>query len=162
MICRSLGIVVLVFFIGCFGCAEPNDSAGEDHHDGDTGDAHDHDDHSSGPHDGHILELGDEEYHAEWVHDDDTGMLRVYVLDASMNGIVDAQSVTITTQIEGKDAKTYTLEKTTINEEVVFELTDNSLVTALQVVSEGVTAKLNVKIGDRSFEQEFEEHSHHH
>jgi hypothetical protein len=53
------------------------------------------------------------------------------------------------------------LGKSTIDDETVFELKDISLVEALKIVSEGVTAKLNVTIGEQSFEQEFEEHSGH-
>ncbi|HIF34586.1 MAG: hypothetical protein ABGX22_06290 [Pirellulaceae bacterium] len=167
MIYRLIGSVLVVTAIGCFGCSGPtnDDSAGQDpitdnHDNHDNHDHHDHD-HSSGPHDGHILELGDEEFHAEWLHDDDSGQLTVYILDAEMKSVVAAKSVTIITQVQGQDAKSYTLGKSTIDDETVFELKDISLVEALKIVSEGVTAKLNVKIGEQSFEQEFEEHSGH-
>jgi hypothetical protein len=45
-----------------------------------------HDDHghaSEGPHHGALVELGNEEYHAEVVHDDTTGSVTVYLLDSS-------------------------------------------------------------------------------
>ena len=48
--------------------------------------AHEHDEHAhahEGPHHGSIVELGNEEYHAEIVHDDATGTVTVYLLDSS-------------------------------------------------------------------------------
>jgi len=36
-----------------------------------------------GPHEGSLIELGNEEYHAELVHDEATGTITVYVLDSS-------------------------------------------------------------------------------
>lgn len=46
-----------------------------------TVDSHDHP--SEGPHHGGLIELGNEEYHAELVHDDATGTVTVYLLDSS-------------------------------------------------------------------------------
>lgn len=45
-----------------------------------------HDDHahpSEGPHGGSLIELGNEEYHAELVHDDASHTVTVYLLDSS-------------------------------------------------------------------------------
>src|SRR5262245_45469794 len=39
---------------------------------------HDHPDH--GPHEGHLIELGDDEYHAELTHDDATKTITIYLL----------------------------------------------------------------------------------
>src|SRR6476661_3501394 len=46
-----------------------------------AGDAHDHEHHHHGPHNGHLMELGEEEYHAEWTHDE-SGKVTFYILDS--------------------------------------------------------------------------------
>ena len=55
------------------------DKDDHDHdHDHDGHDHHDHDHaHMHGPNGGPVLELGDEEYHAEWLHDDESGKVTV-------------------------------------------------------------------------------------
>ena len=44
---------------------------------------HDHDHLALGPHKGHVVVLGDEEYHAELTHEEATNTVAVYLLDAS-------------------------------------------------------------------------------
>lgn len=51
-------------------------------------DHHDHDHPTRGPHDGDLIELGDEEYHAEFVHDEKTFDITIYILDASAKNAV--------------------------------------------------------------------------
>lgn len=70
-------------------------------------DAHDHGAHdhpSEGPHHGVLVELGSEEYHAEVVHDDATGVVTVYLLDSSAKKAVtsDATEVTVNLKHDGK------------------------------------------------------------
>ncbi len=59
---------------------------------------------SHGPHDGDLVELGDEEYHAEFVHDEKTKDVTIYVLDASaIRSIpIDAAEVVINLKHDGK------------------------------------------------------------
>ena len=60
--------------------AEHEDHEGHDH------DAHPHDDHahpSEGPHHGSLIELGNEDYHGELVHDHATGSVTIYLLDSA-------------------------------------------------------------------------------
>jgi hypothetical protein len=47
---------------------------------------HDHDHPSEGPHHGELIELGNEEYHAELVHED--GAVSIYILDRSARELV--------------------------------------------------------------------------
>ncbi len=63
--------------------------------------AHNHP--SEGPHHGDLVELGDEEYHAEVVHDEAAGMLTVYILDgeAKQQVAIDATEVTINVSHNG-------------------------------------------------------------
>ena len=70
-----------------------------------------HDDHGhahaeSGPHGGHVIEIGDEQLHAEWTHDD--GEVVVFLLDstAKSDATISDESVLITTKI-GETEKSY-------------------------------------------------------
>ncbi len=65
-------------------------------------DAHDHAHPHEGPHHGSLVELGDEEYHAEVVHDADT--VTVYLLDSGAENAVpiDAKNLTINLTQAGK------------------------------------------------------------
>ena len=61
------------------GCGAPADKkpAADKH-----ADEHAHDHPSEGPHGGHLIELGDEEYHAELTHDDASKTVALYILDS--------------------------------------------------------------------------------
>lgn len=48
-----------------------------------------------GPHHGKLVELGDEEYHAEIVHDDDKHTVTIYILDSKAKGAVAIESTEI-------------------------------------------------------------------
>ncbi len=75
-IAMSLG---LILFSGCGEGDKPAASAKTDGH----ADHDDHDHPSEGPHHGGLIELGNEEYHAELVHDDDAGTVTIYLLDSA-------------------------------------------------------------------------------
>ncbi len=55
-------------------------------------DEHDHP--NEGPHHGDLIELGNEEYHAELVHDEES--VTVYVLDAAAAGPVEIEASEVT------------------------------------------------------------------
>ncbi|EMI22228.1 putative secreted protein [Rhodopirellula maiorica SM1] len=59
---------------------------------------------TEGPHHGGLIELGNEEYHAELIHDDDTGSVTIYVLNAAATEQVPIESteVTINVKHDGK------------------------------------------------------------
>jgi hypothetical protein len=63
--------------------------------------AHDHPD--GGPHGGSLIELGNEEFHAELVHDDQTGTVTIYLLDSAAKASVPiaAADVSINVTHEG-------------------------------------------------------------
>lgn len=65
-------------------------------------DEHEHP--SEGPHKGLLIELGDEEYHAEIVHDDKTYAVTVYILDSGAKKAVpiEAKEVFVNVKHEGK------------------------------------------------------------
>lgn len=61
-----------------------------------TEDKHDHPD--KGPHGGALVELGDEEYHAEFIHDEKAASVIVFILDGAAKKLV---------PIEAKEAHIY-------------------------------------------------------
>ena len=75
---------------------------GQNQHDG-----HDHASHAhaaEGPHHGELIELGNEEYHAEILHDEELGTVTIYVLNAAATEQVpiEATHVTINAKHDGK------------------------------------------------------------
>ena len=99
----------------------PEEVEGHDHdHDGHEGDhdgheehEHDGDEHAHhghgtlGPHGGHLIELGDDAYHAELVHQEDTDQLILYLLDgqAAERATVRVDEATLNLIIDGKPAQ---------------------------------------------------------
>lgn len=65
---------------------------------------HDHDHPSKGPHGGDLIELGDEEYHAELTHDDKTHEVTIYLLDGAAKSAVaiEAKELVINLKDGGK------------------------------------------------------------
>ena len=62
---------------GLSGCNGKANQAGT----GKKPDEHAHDHAHHGPHHGHLMEIGDEAYHAEWTHDE-SGKVTFYILDS--------------------------------------------------------------------------------
>lgn len=60
--------------------------------------------HEHGPHGGHLVELGNEEYHAEVVFDKPASKLTVYLLDSTAKKYAptDTKQITLNLLIEGK------------------------------------------------------------
>src|SRR5262245_14287152 len=112
LLVTCLSSAVAVWAAGCGPSTSPraaDGKAGEHNHDhGAEGHDHAHD-HAHGPHEGHILELGNEEYHAEWAHADD-GTVTIWVHDAAAKNEVPipAEEITIETKI-GEKATTFKL-----------------------------------------------------
>ena len=66
-------VVVALIVTGCGSDAPAPPKAGPEAH-------HDHP--AEGPHKGHLIELGNEEFHAELTHDDATKTVTIYLLGA--------------------------------------------------------------------------------
>ncbi len=90
------------------GCSNDNSAGPETAGPPNTMDAHDdhagHAHPSEGPHHGDLIELGNEEYHAEILHDESAGTVTIYVLNgaATEQVPIDATEVTINTKHDGK------------------------------------------------------------
>lgn len=95
-LCLSL-LSALALFVGC-GPAPVAKPAAVEH-------AHDHPDH--GPHEGELIELGDEEFHAELVHDEKTNDITIYILDSKAKSAVaiEATEVVINLKQAGQPAQ---------------------------------------------------------
>lgn len=102
----SLGLTALA--VGIAGCTGESTTGGPetapppatvDSHEGHDHDAHAHP--SEGPHHGDLIELGNEEYHAEILHDD--AAVTIYVLDgaATEQVPIDATEITINAKHDG-------------------------------------------------------------
>lgn len=170
---------------GFVGCNEPAAKApapaatgeqhaeGDGHEHGEEGHA-DHDHPSEGPHHGHLIELGEEEYHAELTHDDATGKVTIYLLDSGAKNSVPiaAEAVTINLVTDGKP-KQFTLpavadENDPAGKSSRFEVADEELHEALE--AENAKGRLNITIEGKDYvgtiehaahgEHEHEEHDH--
>jgi len=95
----TMNLLVAICLFGLNGCGkEP--AAGITG--GDTAE-NEHDHAEEGPHDGHIIELGAEDHHAELTHDEATHKVGIYILgsDAKTAAPIEAESVTINVSADG-------------------------------------------------------------
>jgi hypothetical protein len=138
--------------------------SGHDHAGHDHGHAHD-----LGPNGGHLLELGDEQFHAEWVHEDESGKLTVFILDAAGKELVPiaAEKLVLEKTIGDRTDKYELLAVDRQGEapkSARFEIVDKALLAALQLVGQGVEASLTVDVNGQPFTVKFpkhEDHDHH-
>jgi hypothetical protein len=153
-ILRALGVALIACgMAGAEGVA--NASTGDS-----AADAHP----AEGPHRGSLIELGDEEFHAELVHDEDTDTITIYVLDkeAPKAMPVTARTVTLDIRAAGRSHR-YTLVAKVRGTEgfgatSVFAASDNLLCQLLDV--DGVSARLTIEIDGKSFVGKLGKHAH--
>lgn len=152
----KLGLMLLVAFSGC----TPNDRIiSENGAPQATVDAHSHP--HEGPHHGTLVELGNEEYHAEVTHEQD--LVTVYILDTKATNPVpiDSTEVTINVMHDGKPEQ-FKLEAAPDRNDAPgkssrFSLTNADL--AAQMDQHAVTPKLNVTIEGKAYRGEIH-HDH--
>jgi hypothetical protein len=157
----------LIVASGCGGDTKPLPGAPISKSGNGQADAHGHD-HAHpahGPNGGHLVELGEEEYHAEWLLDGATGTVTVIILDGQVKDEVgiEAKSVTINVAIEGQ-SQTYELPAVNASGDdppkaTQFELSSEKLLTALKVGT-GVHATLSVDIAGKQYVGQIEFHHH--
>jgi hypothetical protein len=104
---RVFVLLLMSSVLASFGCDEgaaPTGTASPDDH-GDhvhaEGEEHAHP--TEGPHHGKLVELGNESYHAEVVHDDEAGTLMVYLLDSAAKNAVYSEASEIVINIRKGD-----------------------------------------------------------
>ena len=150
---------------GCGGAAAPSGSstAEGEHSEGD-GHAHAEGEHAHvGPHEGDIIELGNEEYHAELVHDHDAESISIYLLGKDVKtpvAIGDAE-ITLNLSAGGQPMQVVlTADPQDGDGEGMaskFSVVDAAAIDAIE--AEDTTGRLNVTIEDKPYIGKFA-HSH--
>lgn len=153
--------VVTIGLTGCDGGTPKTD----DHDVSEQG--HDHDEHghpSEGPHHGSLIELGNEEYHAELVHDDEAGTVTIYLLDAAAKEpvAIDATEMTLNVKHDGEGAQ-FKLAAAEAAEGKASKFTSNENALAEALDEEGTETQLVVTIDGKQFRGEVaHDHDHEH
>ena len=157
----TVGLAALVglWLIGCSGTANHSEKTPKP-------DAHDHDHVHHGPHNGHLMEIGEEEYHAEWTHDE-SGKVTFYILDAAAKKEVPiaAEEVVIDVKIGENASKSYKLAAVNPmdGKSASFEIVDKQFEALFdQLKSSGLVLTLHVNINGKQFDQRVQEHDHGH
>jgi hypothetical protein len=131
-----------------------------------TKDDHGHEHVHSGPHKGHLMEIGGEQYHAEWIHDE-SGKVTFYILDseAKKEVAIDADEITIDVKIGDNPPKTYKLAAVAPQDgkSAAFEIIDKQFEALFdQLKSSGLALTLHVNINGKQFDEPIKEHEHGH
>jgi len=117
-----------------------------------------------GPHNGHLIELGKEEYHAELVHDDAAHKVTIYLLDgAAKKAVAIADKELSVNIVVGGKPQQYKLLAVPQSEDAAgqasrFELTNEELCEALD--DEKTAGRLNVAIAGKSYSGEMSHAGH--
>ena len=115
-----------------------------------------HDEHpTEGPHEGGLVELGEEEYHIEIVHDDDAGTVTAYVLDstAKLAVPIEASEIIVNLSHDGQ-AEQFVLAASPQSDDPVgkssrYVSSDGELAEDLD--NEAITAQLVVTINGKQY-----------
>ena len=110
--------------------------------------------------------IGEEEYHAEWTHDE-SGKVTFYILDAAAKKDVPiaAEQITIDVKIGDNPPKTYELVAVSPMEgkASAFEIVDKQFEALFdQLKSSGLTVTLHANINGKQYDQVVKEHHHEH
>lgn len=124
----------------------------------------DHDHPSEGPHHGHLIELGQEEYHAELTHDDATKTVTVYLLDDHAKGAVAIADPEVVLNLVA-NSKPLQVKLAAAPQEgdaegqaSRFSVVDEAVLEALEAPK--TTGRLSVSIGGKSYTGSIEHKEH--
>lgn len=151
-----LCVFAMIGFVGCDSGSPEKSTAAKT----DSQDSHP----AEGPHHGTLLELGDEEYHAEFVHDEDAKTVTVYILDSTAKKAVpiDAKTLTIVVRADGKttpyELKASAMEGEADGKSSRFVSSDKAIDNAID--TEGAESQLQVTIEGTPFTVKIAEHDH--
>jgi hypothetical protein len=146
------GLIVL----GLSGCGSSTSEKTASTADG----GHEHAHPGEGPHGGSLIELGNEEYHAELVHDDAAGTVTIYILDSAAKAAVpiDAGEVTINVSHKGQ-AEQFKLSAASAEREgKSSQFVSSSADLAEELDHEHATAQLVVTINGKQYRGTIEHH----
>jgi len=159
----SMTLIAILGFAGCSGSAPEGpaaNSAAENKDGGHSDEAHP----EEGPHQGHLIELGQEEFHAELTHDDPSSTVTVYLLDKLAKSSVYSTDteVVLNLVVEGKplQAKLAAVpqEGDPAGQSSRFLIADETVLEALEAPT--TTGRLNVTIEGKTYIGTVEHHEH--
>ena len=165
MVTQNRGLLLLLVAVSLWavgGCtqkqpaAPPASSASHGH------DAHGHP--STGPHHGALIELGDEAYHGELLHDEQAGTITIYILDghAKREVPVAEDGVVLNLMLEGSPRQIPLTARPTTSDPAGqssrFELSDAEISEALD--QQQARARIRVSIGGKSYQGAIPPHTH--
>jgi hypothetical protein len=113
--------------------------------------------HEEGPHGGHLVELGEEEYHAEVVFDPKTAKVTVYLLDSTAKkpAPIDAKEIKVELTMGGQpkslSAKAVADKGDPTNKSSRFEVADNSDIKANIKDEEDLKGSVTAPIGAKTY-----------
>jgi hypothetical protein len=125
---------------------------------------HEHAHPENGPHGGQLIELGNEEFHAELTHDEATDEITVYLLDAEAKQSVPVAETELVLNLyaAGKPQQFKLLAQPQAidapGQSSRFSATDEALHEAME--AEGSKGQLNVTIGGKAYSGEIARHEH--
>jgi hypothetical protein len=154
-----MAFIATMVFSGCNSSPQSASKADKDDHAHEAG-AHP----EEGPHHGHLIELGQEEYHAELTHDDATKTVSIYLLDKEAKESVAIADVEIVLNIV-VDSKPLQVKLAAAPQDgdaagksSRFSIVNEDVLEALEAPT--TTGRLNVSIGGKSYVGKVEHHDH--
>lgn len=174
-LCATAVLAVSVSLVGCGadstetpeGSSPPlaSETGHDDHAEHDHGEHAGHAHPTEGPHGGHLIELGNEEYHAELLHDENTHTVTIHLLDGPAKQTVAVPLTEIALQLfqDGQFVK-YTLKPVSAPGDPAgaasqFELVDEVLCDALCHEDE-TRGRLQITIDGKPYAGTIEHTSH--
>jgi len=163
MMTQNRGLLLLLVAVAPWavgGCT--NEQPVAHGHDARGHDAHGHP--SEGPHHGALIELGDESYHGELLHDEQAGTITIYILDghAKREVPVAEDAVVLNLMLEGSPRQIPLTARPTTSDPAGqtsrFELRDAEISEALD--QQQARARLRVSIGGKSYQGAIMPHTH--
>lgn len=125
--------------------------------------AHAHPEH--GPHNGDLIELGNEEYHLELVHDEKAGTVAFYLLDSTAKKMlaIPAKEILVNVKMAGKGKQykipPYPQANDPKDNFSAYGTKDKDLIDALE--KHGVEAFVVIDIAGKQYRGKVEHHHHH-
>jgi hypothetical protein len=127
-----------------------------------------HDHPADGPHSGHLIELGNDEFHAELVYDDVSEMITIYLLGADAKTPVFSADpeLPLNLVVDGKPQQAKLAAKPQGGETAEkcsrYQLVDANVLKAL--VKDRIAGRLNVNINGQSYtgDVKLDDHAHDH
>lgn len=163
VVCGSLSLALIA---GCGDTTPPavTPSAKTVEHSKDDGHDHAAEGHAEhGPHEGSLIELGNEEYHAELVHDEAAGKVTIYVLDSAAKKAVPIEATELVINLKhdgkGEQFKLAAAPQEGDGEGKSSRFVSDEKELAEDLDAKGVQARLVIEIAGKSFTGEIK-HDH--